>query len=757
MEEAQRVILFTTNEELANLVTRKESSTLEVFASIGGIQVSMISNLNLEIATLSITGSNSVWRLNQNGTIKTFSNEYSDRLELEYKNYVFNQNKLKFKTDGQILHENTSTFQIEVGDRYTIDFGLMKVAFKNEEGRLERIYEPGLSLQYRTSTTMTSLKCCVFKLQIDNQLPDAYYPVCMYNAPYLSFDPNSVIRQKPFIELSLFIEQQEVIQIYRHFDFIMQEFFLKCDLGFLVTLHGWYNSATGDTNQDIIALDQTDSKVYEVHQLSVELDRFLNDNLKADLQLTKEILDYADINGAFKQSARIFFDFLLISPIICNVSYNLRNTAQTDEKVIDLKMLNFFLDTVGLSAIAASKDAKIRFTSFVRQNELKTWDDLYNECFEHYKIQAIQQAYVLLFGLDVIGNPVGLVNDLSEGFTDLFYDPLMGYITSENSKNINYSLVPKLKATLNRTISSAAGSFSRITGSFGSILATVSFDKEYKKKRQYKLSKTFSLPLKDTFAIAGKGIVAGLIYGISGVVLSPAKERKRGFTGLLKGIGKGTLGLVAKPIGSLFDGASLTLEGIQRLAQSGSNVVTQKRLPRHLLQNMGIQPYSEYQAQGYEILRDLQNDDIAVGEVYWAHIFLDNKKQKTLIFITDCNIYQLKKSFTQILEKWELTEKPINLFQIQPIMKPKTKTAIEQIMTVEPSNKDELWELQVNIPTEKSNKNNSEAIKTKIIAVSDHETIRWINIKIQTAIDFYNESKGLFSSLENSKGTTDNE
>lgn len=44
-----------------------------------------------------------------------------------------------------------------------------------------------------------------------------------------------------------------------------------------------------------------------------------------------------------------------------------------------------------------------------------------------------------------------------------------------------------------------------------------------------------------------------------------------------------------------------------------------------------ILPFSTYQAHGYEILRDLQNDDIATDELYWAHIFIDKK----LLFITD--------------------------------------------------------------------------------------------------------------------------
>lgn len=36
--------------------------------------------------------------------------------------------------------------------------------------------------------------------------------------------------------------------------------------------------------------------------------------------------------------------------------------------------------------------------------------------------------YMLILGLDVIGNPVGLLLGIGEGVTDLFYEPFQGAI-----------------------------------------------------------------------------------------------------------------------------------------------------------------------------------------------------------------------------------------------------------------------------------------------------------------------------------------
>ncbi len=46
-----------------------------------------------------------------------------------------------------------------------------------------------------------------------------------------------------------------------------------------------------------------------------------------------------------------------------------------------------------------------------------------SDMIRHYYGQAIKQAYVIIFGLDVIGNPFGLVVGVSRSVEDLFYEP----------------------------------------------------------------------------------------------------------------------------------------------------------------------------------------------------------------------------------------------------------------------------------------------------------------------------------------------
>lgn len=131
---------------------------MEIFLNLKGMQISLINNANLEIAVVSIKDSNSVWSLEpaasgeKNAETKIFSSEYSDWLENTFSEY---------------LVKTTKTFRNE--DLFEINFDSMTMV-RPLKGYLKRSWEPGLLVQYRTSNSMMSLKCCVNRIQIDNQV-----------------------------------------------------------------------------------------------------------------------------------------------------------------------------------------------------------------------------------------------------------------------------------------------------------------------------------------------------------------------------------------------------------------------------------------------------------------------------------------------------------------------------------------------------------------------------------------------------------
>jgi vacuolar protein sorting-associated protein 13A/C len=60
-----------------------------------------------------------------------------------------------------------------------------------------------------------------------------------------------------------------------------------------------------------------------------------------------------------------------------------------------------------------------------QRGSLVSLSEQLDEMYRHYSSQLIQQFYVLVLGLDVLGNPYGLITDFTEGFGDFFYEPFL--------------------------------------------------------------------------------------------------------------------------------------------------------------------------------------------------------------------------------------------------------------------------------------------------------------------------------------------
>lgn len=60
---------------------------------------------------------------------------------------------------------------------------------------------------------------------------------------------------------------------------------------------------------------------------------------------------------------------------------------------------------------------------FERSSDRYTITKLFNEISAHYQNQCLGQVYAVLFGLDILGNPLGIIRGLAEGVESLFYEP----------------------------------------------------------------------------------------------------------------------------------------------------------------------------------------------------------------------------------------------------------------------------------------------------------------------------------------------
>jgi vacuolar protein sorting-associated protein 13A/C len=75
-------------------------------------------------------------------------------------------------------------------------------------------------------------------------------------------------------------------------------------------------------------------------------------------------------------------------------------------------------------------ESLFRLAYFERQYTFLTQQQLISEVSMHYAGQSVKQLYVLVLGLDVIGNPYGLVLGFTQGVEDLFYEPFQVFSLS---------------------------------------------------------------------------------------------------------------------------------------------------------------------------------------------------------------------------------------------------------------------------------------------------------------------------------------
>lgn len=121
----------------------------------------------------------------------------------------------------------------------------------------------------------------------------------------------------------MFTEQQEVIQIYRYFDCLLQEFYLKVDKGFLLSIKDWYDAAILKSDIDDEMFERDLEEMEEPENILVIVDSFkeMIDKIKSDIKLTKQIMEFKTLDGNVKQSAHIRFDNFRLSPITFNLSF----------------------------------------------------------------------------------------------------------------------------------------------------------------------------------------------------------------------------------------------------------------------------------------------------------------------------------------------------------------------------------------------------------------------------------------------------
>lgn len=82
------------------------------------------------------------------------------------------------------------------------------------------------------------------------------------------------------------------------------------------------------------------------------------------------------------------------------------------------------------------EDAAVELEPFIKRHPFETAQFLINSILKHFKQELKWQAAFILGSVDFLGNPLGFMNDVSEGVTGLIYDGSVGALV----KNVAHAI-----------------------------------------------------------------------------------------------------------------------------------------------------------------------------------------------------------------------------------------------------------------------------------------------------------------------------
>ncbi|CAH8492700.1 unnamed protein product [Schistosoma mattheei] len=588
MWNMQRVLLFTQNASVAKnarLSSDLEPIDQEIVISLQSIGISLVDNHSrAELAYVSITSSGVRWsQIKRGNRLKPLQLALSENLERAYTNFVNASNDAD-KVRLSIVKLTDTHQPIEV------DFNRM-IMLKPDQYGITRAFDPGVFLQYKSSISQMQLHAKLFRLQIDSQRLDSNFPVVLSAFP----QPKSVALDsgvKPLFEWSAIIGRTANPGSFRfkYFHVLIQEMQLKLDQGFLYDITNFFASSVTHTSKE---------------------EAFKHDYLL----ITSKLIDSPVVQAHLQDGNRSIFDSFHISPIKVHVSFSLTGSTEGKSSAFPSEVLNLFLQSLGV-ALTEVQDVVFKLDYFERQACIMTINQMSTEITHHYVGQGVRQMYVLVLGLDVLGNPFGVLRGLAQGVEDLFYEPVKGAILGPEEFAEGVTL--GVRSLLGHAVGGAAGAVSRITGTLGKGIAALTLDEDYKRKRREQLARrpeTFGAGL----AQGGRGLFMGVFHGVTGVVTKPFEgAKKEGVEGFFKGFGKGLVGAVTRPVSGVVDFASSSFEGIRRLADT-TQEVSRVRPPRFIRSDGIIRPYDKHEADGHLILKQVDKDGIFGQYLFHIH------------------------------------------------------------------------------------------------------------------------------------------
>ncbi|KAL3665146.1 hypothetical protein V7S43_009776 [Phytophthora oleae] len=348
----------------------------------------------------------------------------------------------------------------------------------------------------------------VLHCQVDNMLATAKFPVIL-NPVNAGYSDKSVGKEpEPFLKLVLDADLEARMGTYKLLEFSLSDLAVKVDIDYLVNL----------------------VKLLEPYLVSdATMDHRSRLTLESTLQRRAPPMPVMLVteDGSI-QTDLVYFDILRISSLSVDLEYSItRKDIVSSTGGGHSMIFGFLSQIIGLVGSNLSGSPTFSFSEIVIVRCFSTKQRLQSQLVANYVQQGVMQAYRLVGSADIIGNPIGLVEDLGSGVVE-FLKITKGELTG-NAQTRGEGV-----KVLGKTIvKSGASSVAKITGSLDKFVGEFADDN----------SPSTSGGGDSSTDNAGLKFAKDLGRGFTGIFTKPVEGAiKGGVTGLVQGTVQGITG-----------------------------------------------------------------------------------------------------------------------------------------------------------------------------------------------------------------------
>jgi len=171
---------------------------------------------------------------------------------------------------------------------------------------------------------------------------------------------------------------------------------------------------------------------------------------------------------------RVYIEKFHGTPISLRISL-LKQGAIMDNKSEDAAFFKT-ITSLGLS-ITSLENAPFMINAFVISNVYGDKSEILEQFKGHYKQQIKRNALSFIGASNLLGNPVGFMDQLGTGFHDFYYEPANGF-----AKGFKEGLIGSAKGTtslMKNTVVGSVSSLGKISTSLGSAMLHLTGDDEF--------------------------------------------------------------------------------------------------------------------------------------------------------------------------------------------------------------------------------------------------------------------------------------